>query len=66
MIECCANCKHLISTPKNNRYGDVEHFCLSTGYYIHQIYKDKNKIKHYTPGGKELECKYEPRKCESK
>ena len=61
MIECCANCKHLISTPKNNRYGDMEHFCMVTGYLTHQINKDRNKIKRFTPGGKELECKYERR-----
>ena len=22
MVECCANCRYLISTPKNNRYGE--------------------------------------------
>ena len=61
MIECCANCRYLISTPKNNRYGDIEHFCVVTGYYCYGIYKDRNKLKHFTPGGKELECKYERR-----
>lgn len=59
MIECCANCKYLVSTPKNNRYGDIENFCLITGYYLHGIHKDRNKIKHFSPGGKKLECKYE-------
>lgn len=58
-IECCANCKHLISTPKNNRYGDMEHFCLSTGYFVIEIYKDRNKCRHLTPGGRELNCTYE-------
>ena len=58
-IECCANCKHYVSTPKNNRYGDIERFCLVTGYFIIGAYKDRNKVKHYTPGGKELVCKYE-------
>ena len=48
MIECCANCKYLVSTPKNNRYKDVEHFCLATGYFAHGINKDRNKIKHFT------------------
>lgn len=61
MVECCANCKHLISTPKNNRYGDMEHFCMVTGYFTHGIDKDRNKVKHFTPGGKVLECKYERR-----
>ena len=61
MIECCANCKHLISTPKNNRYGDMEHFCIATGYFTYGINKDRNKVKRFTPGGKELECKYERR-----
>lgn len=59
MIECCANCKYCIDEPTNNRYGDIKHFCLVTGYYTHGINKDRTKIKHYTPGGKELECKYE-------
>ena len=61
MIECCANCKHCIDFPKNNRYGDVEHLCLVTGYFTHGINKDRNKVKHFSPGGKELECKYERR-----
>lgn len=58
-VECCANCKHCISTPKNNRYGDVEHFCIVTGYYIHGANKDRNTVKRFSPGGKELVCKYE-------
>lgn len=61
MVECCVNCKYLISTPKNNKYGDIEHFCVVTGYFCYGIHKDRNKIKHFTPGGKELECKYERR-----
>ena len=58
-IECCANCKHLISTPKNNRYGDMENFCLKTGYLVSLIHKDVHKYKHCTPAGKELPCEYE-------
>lgn len=61
-IECCANCENCIDLPKNNRYGDVEHYCLATGYFTHGIYKDRNKIRHFTPGGKELECKYKRKK----
>lgn len=59
MVECCANCKHCMDIPKNNSYGDIEHLCLVNGYYVHGINKDRNKVKHFTPGGKELECKYE-------
>lgn len=59
MVECCANCKYLVSTPKNNSYGDVDNFCLVTGYYLHGINKDRNKVKRFTPSGKELKCKYE-------
>lgn len=57
--EHCGNCKHLVSIPKNNRYGDMEHFCMVTGYFVHGIYKDRNSVKRYTPGGKELYCCYE-------
>lgn len=58
-IDCCANCKNLVSTPKGNRFGDMEHFCMKTGYLVSQIYKDTHKYKRYTPGGKELNCEYE-------
>lgn len=61
MIECCSNCKKCVSTPKNNRYGDVEHFCLATGYYLFGVNKDRNKINRYTPGRKKLVCSYERR-----
>ena len=61
MVECCANCKHCVAAPKNNKYGDIEYFCLVTGYYLHSVNKDISKIKRYTPSGKELECKYERR-----
>lgn len=59
MVECCLNCKYCIAEQKNNRYNDVEYFCLSTGYFIHKVKKDRNKIKRFTPGGKELVCNYE-------
>ena len=58
-IKCCATCRHLVQTPKNNRYGDVENFCIATGYYCIAIYKDREKIGMYVPGGKKLECRYE-------
>lgn len=57
-IECCANCQYLISSPKNNKYGDIEHFCAFNGYFCHGVYRDRNLVKHFTPGGKELECGY--------
>ena len=59
MTECCNNCRYCISTPKDNKYGDIEYFCLATGYFLHGINKDRNKIKRFSPGGKELECRYE-------
>lgn len=57
-VECCANCQWLVQTPKNNRYGDIENFCICTGYFCAGIYKDRNKVRHYTPGGRELNCRY--------
>ena len=57
-VECCANCAYLMDFPKGNKYGDVEHFCLITGYYTHNIHKDRKTIKHFSPGGKELHCHY--------
>lgn len=59
MIECCENCKYLAAYPKNNKYGDVEYLCIATGYFTHGIKKNRNKIRRFTPGGRELECKYE-------
>ena len=58
-IDCCANCKHLVSTPKNNKYGDTEDFCLKTGYFVLQTHVDVHKYRHYAPTGKELLCQYE-------
>jgi len=59
LIECCANCKHCIGTPKNNSYGDIEYFCFVTGYFLHGVNKDRHTVRRFTPGGKELECRYE-------
>ena len=53
-VECCANCKWLEQTPRNNRYGDTDNFCMYLGYYCTGIYKDRNKVRHFTPGGREL------------
>ena len=64
-IECCANCKHCVAYPKNNRYGDVDYMCLIGGYYIAGIHKDRNKIRRLTPGGRKLECRYERKKIRS-
>jgi hypothetical protein len=58
-IECCANCKHRLDYPRNNKYGNVDHLCIISGYFIIEIYKDNRKVKGYSPGGRELECKYE-------
>lgn len=33
MTKCCRNCANLIDYPKNNRYGDVNHLCIVTGYF---------------------------------
>lgn len=60
-IDCCANCKHCIVTPKNNKYGDMEYFCMKIGYYCTGVHKDVHKYKHLSPGGRELDCQYERR-----
>lgn len=57
--KCCRNCKNLIACPRNNRYGDVDYFCLITGYYTSGIDKDISKVKRFSPGGKELSCQWE-------
>lgn len=59
MKECCANCKYLLTYPKNNKYGDVESLCVATGYFVSNIYVDRNTIIMKTPGGRKLKCKYE-------
>lgn len=48
--------------PRNNRYGDTDNFCMYLGYYCTGIYKDRNKVRHFTPGGRELKCNYERKK----
>lgn len=60
-VECCSNCKHCVDEETNNRYRDIKHFCLITGYYLHGANKDRNKIERFSPGGKKLECRYEKR-----
>jgi len=62
IIKCCRNCKHLLDFPRNNHYNDVDHFCIMTGYFTHGIDKNIEKIKRYSPGGKELPCNFEPSK----
>lgn len=57
--ECCINCKYCIGIPKNNAYGDVDYLCVATGYFCHGIYKDRQKIRRFSPGGRELQCQYE-------
>ena len=59
MIKACKSCRNLIEIPTNNSYKDVKHFCMVTGYYTSDINKDRSKVRMYTPGGKELICRYE-------
>ncbi len=58
MIECCANCIHCINYPRNNKYEDIDYLCIINGYFLNGINKERTKIKHYSPGGKELDCMY--------
>jgi hypothetical protein len=58
--KCCRNCANRIEYPQHNRYGDVKHLCIKTGYFLTGIDKDINKVKRYTPGGRELVCEYRP------
>ncbi len=57
--KCCRNCKNLAEIPKKNNYGDINHFCLITGYFVSSIDKDTTKVERYSPGGKKLNCKWE-------
>ena len=59
---CCLTCKSLVEFPRNNRYGDMDHLCIKTGYFTHGTTKDVAKVKRYAPGGRELPCKWEPKK----
>lgn len=58
MIKCCDNCANLIPYPRNNKYSDVDYLCIKTGYFVSGRDKDITKVKRYSPGGKELECKW--------
>lgn len=60
MIKCCANCKNCVAIPRNNSYNDIDYLCVISSYFVIGIHKDISKVKHLTPGGRELECKYEP------
>ena len=64
-IRCCRNCGNLIDYPTGNKYGDVHHFCLVTGYYVTSIDKDSTKVKRFTPGGKELHCLWKEKRVPS-
>lgn len=58
-VECCQNCRYCIGFPKDNKYGDIDYMCGIDGYYLASITADRNKVRRYTVGGKELECRYE-------
>lgn len=58
-VECCRNCRYCIEFPKGNKYGDIDYMCGIDGYYLARITADRNKVRRYTVGGKELECRYE-------
>ena len=62
MFKCCRNCANLIDYPKNNRYGDVEHLCIVTGYLTMGIDRNISKIKRYSPGGRELQGRWKEKK----
>lgn len=57
--ECCATCKYCLAYPRENRYGDVDYLCAVTGYFMHSIHKDIHTIRQFSPGGRELECRYQ-------
>ncbi len=61
-VECCQNCRYCLKFPRNNQYGDIDYMCAVDGYYHLNITIDRNKVRRYTPGGKELECRYEREK----
>ena len=56
--QCCRNCSNLVEFPRNNRYGDIDYLCRVTGYFASGIDRDVTKVKRYSPGGKELECRW--------
>lgn len=53
------NCKYCLAIPRNNRYNDTDYLCVVNSYFIINVYKDISHVKHFTPGGRKLECKYE-------
>lgn len=57
IIKSCYNCKHCIAIPRNNRYNDIDYLCVVNSYFTIDIHKDISRIKHFTPGGRKLECK---------
>lgn len=59
MVKCCDNCKYYVAIPRNNKYNDIDYLCIINSYFIINIYKDLSKVRHLTPGGKELKCKFE-------
>ena len=59
MVKCCDNCKYCVAISRNNKYNDIDYLCIINSYFIINIYKDLSKVRHLTPGGKELECKFE-------
>lgn len=58
MVECCMNCKYCIGIPRNNKYQDMDYLCFISSYYVNSIDKKRSEIKRFTPGGRELKCKY--------
>lgn len=60
-IECCNTCKHLLAFSRGNSYGDINYLCPITTYYVTNIKADVHKYKRYSPGGKELICRYSPK-----
>ena len=45
--KCCANCKHLLAFPKNNKYNDVDYLCVKIGRYIFGRFTDMEKAEFY-------------------
>ena len=41
---------------------NIDYMCAINGYYLRSINKDISKIKRFTPGGRELEYRYERKK----
>lgn len=60
--KCCRTCANLAQFPKKNHYGDIDYFCLSTGYYCSGVDRNISEVKRYSPGGKELKCEWKGKK----